>query len=300
MITINLFGRIDVRVDGQEVRGLSTKQRHILAILALRPGRAVPRERLADQLWEGSPPTSYIGTLDSYMCVLRRALGLSAGRSSALATTAAGFVLEPGPEIEVDLYWFQRLARAAGTNRSRAALEWAEEAVGLVHGDLLEEVPYAGWADRAREEFGRTIVDLGVRGAQRANGLGEFERAVTLARVAVERDPVSESAWHQLMLAYWFSGRRTRALGAYAEFRAAMAEGLGEEPSEASQQLYLAILQSGPEAVAATSAPEQQVRLRTLLRLLRQELELTPGVQAPALDEHLSVVAARALASATA
>ena len=244
MITIRLFGQIEVFRDDTLVAGLSSKQRQILAILALSPGRPVPRDRLADLLWDGSPPASYVGTLDSYVCVVRRALGLAAGRSSALATTTAGFILEPEPGVEVDLYWFNRLARAAESNRSRAALEWAEDALELVTGDLLTEVRYAGWADRAREEFLRTLVELTMRAAQRANGLGEYERAVTMARIAVQHDPVCETGWHQLMLAHWFAGSRTRALAAYAEFRSAMADCLGEEPATVSQELYLTILRS--------------------------------------------------------
>lgn len=300
MITIHLFGRVGVHVDGRAVEGLSVKQLHILAIMALNPGRPVPREVLADQLWEGSPPASYVGTLDSYFCILRRMLGVSAGRSSALATTASGFVLDPARGVEVDLYWFDRLARAAESNRSRTALEWAEHALELVTGDLLEEVPYAAWADRARQRFAVTLVELCVRGAQRANGLGEFERAVTLARAAVERDPVCEAAWHQLMLASWFAGWRTRALGAYAQCRAAMADRLGEEPSEGTQALYLTILQSGPESRPRGTSVEQETRIRTLLLLLRQELELTPGVRVPALDAELSVAATQALVSVSA
>src|SRR4051794_19733562 len=105
MIEISLFGQVCVRADGQVVDGLSGKQRQILAILALDAGSPVSKERLADLLWQGSPPVSYIGTLDSYVCVLRRSLGLKAGRSSQLAPTEAGFLLHtrgggrggPGP-----------------------------------------------------------------------------------------------------------------------------------------------------------------------------------------------------------
>jgi len=292
MISIELFGQITVSCDGEPCPGLSIKQRQILGILALSPGRPVPREQLADQLWEGSPPASYVGTLDSYVCVLRRVLGLGAGRSSALATTAAGFVLEVGDDVEVDLNWFYRLARAADARTGRPALEWAEEAVAVANGVLLSEVPYAAWAVRAREEFTRTIVDLCMRGAQRANGLGEFTS--TLARSAVTRDPVCEDAWRQLMLAHWFSGNRGRALGAYAEFRAAMADYLGEEPGQESRELYMTILGAGSEA---PSLPGQSSlpQIRTLLRLLRQELELTPGVRPPALDAQLSEVAIQVL-----
>lgn len=294
MIRIELFGQISVSSDGERCSGLSPKQRQVLGILALSPGRPVPREQLADQLWEGSPPTSYVGTLDSYVCVLRRALGLAAGRSSALATTAAGFVLDLGDNVEVDLNWFYQLARAADAGTGRPALEWAEEAVAVASGVLLSEVPYAAWAVRAREESTHTIVDLCMRGAQRANGLGEFARATTLARSAVERDPVCEDAWRQLMLAHWLSGNRGRALTTYAEFRTVMVDCLGDEPGQESQDLYMTILRAGSETPSrlGQSPPPQ---IRTLLRLLRQELELAPGVRPPALDSQLSEVAVQVL-----
>jgi DNA-binding SARP family transcriptional activator len=294
MIRIELFGQIQVCSGGDPRPALSAKQRQILAILALSNGSPVPRERLADELWEGAPPVSYVGTLDSYVCVLRRALGLAAGRSSALATTAAGFVLELGDDVEVDLNWFYLLARAADARTGRPALEWAEEAVTLVQGSLLSEVPYAAWAVRAREQFARTLVELCTRNAQRANGLGEFERASRLARCAVEHDPVCEEAWRQLMLAHWFSGGRGRALSVYAEFRTAMADFLGDEPGRASQELYLTVLKA--DVGVPHSSPRSSLeQVKTLLRLLRQELDLIPGVRAPSLDAQLSEVAARAL-----
>lgn len=294
MISIELFGEIRVSRDGEPCSKLQLKQRQILAILALSPGQPVSRERLADQLWDGAPPASYLATLDSYMCVLRRAVRLEAGRSSALATTPAGFVLQADDRVEVDLNWFHLLARAADEGTARPALEWAEEAVSLVNGVLLSEVPYAAWAVRAREGFARTLVGLCTRGAQRANGLGEYERASRLARLAVEHDPVCEEAWRQLMLAHWFAGGRGRALAVYAEYRASMADCLGDEPARESHELYMTILSSasGP---GVGSEPPTLERIRTLLQLLRQELEATPGVRAPALDAQLSEVAARAL-----
>ena len=298
MISIELFGQISVCCDGVPLAALSAKQRQILAILALSPGSPMSRERLADQLWEGSPPDSYVGTLDSYVCVLRRRLGIAAGRASALATTTAGFMLELGDSVEVDLHWFYVLAQAADARTGLPALEWAEEAMTLVTGDLVSEAPYAAWAMRAREQLVRTLVDMCTRGAQRANGLGEFARASRLARCALEQDPVCEEAWRQLMLAAWFSGSRGQALGVYAEFRTAMAEYLGDEPGRESRELYMTILtaESNDSAASGRSSLEE---VETLLQLLRQELELTPGVRAPALDAQLSEVAARALQAST-
>src|SRR3954449_7523649 len=96
MISIALLGPTEVRVDGHVIpsSSLAGRQRQILQILAMDAGSAVPKDRLADLLWDGEPPASYVGTLESYVCVLRRTLGLASGRRSLLATTAKGYVLD--------------------------------------------------------------------------------------------------------------------------------------------------------------------------------------------------------------
>jgi DNA-binding SARP family transcriptional activator len=294
VIEVNLFGAVGVRVDRRPVEGLTYKQRQVLAILALGQGVPVSREAIADQLWEGDPPRTWIGTLDSYICVIRRALGTASGRGSALATTDRGFLLH----ADVDLAWFHRLAGLAATNRSGIALDWAEDAMALAGADLLADVPYAGWAEHAREEFHQAFVALGTRSAQLANGCGEHDRASALARRVLQRDQVCEAAWVQLMLAHWFAGQRARALQDFAELREVAVRELGEEPGASAQELYLTILRtptaptgSGPDPDAA---PRE--RLHALLALLRSELEQVPGVAVPPLDRDLSSCAARVLA----
>jgi DNA-binding SARP family transcriptional activator len=299
MIEIRLFGQTSAVVNGRDVpaSSLSAKQRRILEILALNAGSPVTKERLADLLWEGSPPASYVGTLDSYVCVLRRTLGLGAGRSSMLATTPVGYVLATGSEVTVDLWKFQALADAAAESVGERAVANTVAALQLVRGSLLADVLYADWAVRAREVFDRLLVEVCVRGAQRANALGQSATAERFARLAVERDAVCEDAWRQLMLAHWFSGRRGRALAAYGELRAALAEQVGDEPANETYQLYLTILRDASEA-EETHLEDERAELTTLLRLLRQALDCMPGVRAPARDAALSEVAIRALAGA--
>jgi DNA-binding SARP family transcriptional activator len=299
MIEIKLFGQTSAVVNGQEVpaSSLSAKQRRILEILALNAGSPVTKERLADLLWEGSPPASYVGTLDSYVCVLRRTLGLGAGRSSLLATTPVGYVLAIGDEVSVDLWQFQALAAEAADACGEQAVATTQAALQLVRGELLADVLYADWAVRAREVSDRMLVEVCLKGAQRANALGKSATAERFARLAVEKDVVCEDAWRQLMLAHWFSGRRGRALAAYGELRAAMAEQVGDEPSSETYQLYLTILRDASEA-DARHLDDERAELTTLLRLLRQALDCMPGVRAPARDAALSEVAMRALAGA--
>src|SRR3954466_11986859 len=147
MISIALLGPTEVIVDDQVVpmSSLAGRQRQILQILAMDAGSAVPKDRLADLLWDGEPPTSYIGTLESYVCVLRRTLGLASGRKSLLATTAKGYVLD-ADAVRVDLSDFRKLVATASSASAAEVVTAAAAALDLVRGELLSEEPYAAWA----------------------------------------------------------------------------------------------------------------------------------------------------------
>src|SRR3954449_9127666 len=138
MISISLLGPIHVTVDGQPIppSALAGRQRQILQILALEAGSAVPKDRLADLLWDGEPPTSYVGTLESYVCVLRRTLGLASGRKSLLATTAKGYVLD-GDAVRVDVREFRKLVATAASASAAEVVTATTAALQLVRGELL-------------------------------------------------------------------------------------------------------------------------------------------------------------------
>jgi SARP family transcriptional regulator, regulator of embCAB operon len=298
MISINVLGPTEVIVDGRLVpsASLAGRQRQILQILAMEKGSAVPKERLADLLWDGEPPTSYIGTLESYVCVLRRTLGLSSGRTSSLATTARGYLLD-GDDVTIDLRDFGELIAAAPSASAREVVSATAAALRLVRGDLLVEEPYAAWAVRARDDFTRTLVAACAHAAALANETGDFHPAEILARRAIAADRLSEEGWQQLMRTLWLTGRRCDALRAYADLRQALVDELGEEPGVQSQQLYLSILRDTPTA-SPNRASDEVGELRTLMLLLRQVLDVLPGVGAPVSDAALTTVAARVCAEA--
>ena len=109
MLEIKLFGAMSVTtpngtVTASELGGV--KPRQILEILAISPGIPVPKHQLADLLWDGCPPRSYVSTLESYLCALRRKLGLERGRVSAIRTTNHGYVLDPAAAT-TDLHEFR-------------------------------------------------------------------------------------------------------------------------------------------------------------------------------------------------
>lgn len=276
MVRITVFGATSVHVGGHVITSADmggAKPRQILELLALEAGSPVRRDRLADLLWDGQPPASWTGTLDSYICVLRRQLQLGSGRSSLLATTPGGYRL--GPEgVNVDIADFRRLTRAALTARPGPAVATIEKAIGLASGDLLADEPYADWAVRARGCFQRDLLTAAVHGSRLASGLGDHRTAERLARAATAADPMSEDAVTALMTALSNGGRRCEALRVFAELRARMIDEFGAEPGSACYSLYLEVLR-GPGSAADQAAGSAEVS--TLVRLLRQALAAAPG-----------------------
>jgi len=114
-IRVNLCGSTRVvTAEGQVVDKLGgVKPRQVLAMLALSVGRPLSKDRLAQLLWDEEPPPSAVATLESYVCVLRRALG-SKGRDSVIQTTTTGYLLRRD-RVVVDVDMARRLLTRART-----------------------------------------------------------------------------------------------------------------------------------------------------------------------------------------
>jgi DNA-binding SARP family transcriptional activator len=268
MMDIKLFGPTVVVVDGvvftaSELGGV--KPRQILEMLAVELGSPVAKDRIAEQLWEDQPPASYVATLESYVCVLRRRLGL--GKGSALVTTNNGYLLDP-ERTRVDLVDFRTLLASSKGEPADVVVDRTERALDLITGEMLASEPYAAWANHARETLDREIVTACTHAAHLANADGAHARAAHLAEQATGRGSFTETACQELMRALAAQGRRGEALQAYADLRARMIDDLGIEPGPVSRRLYLDIL--GRTSPARGSDRHE---IRTLLRLLRQALD---------------------------
>src|SRR5689334_25406690 len=61
---------------GPEVVDLGpAKQRAVLAVLLLHPGKPVPTHRIVDAVWDEDPPENGANVVQKYVAGLRRALG---------------------------------------------------------------------------------------------------------------------------------------------------------------------------------------------------------------------------------
>jgi DNA-binding SARP family transcriptional activator len=252
-LVFRLLGPLEVERDGTPVVIAAARERALLALLLLRRGEVVPAEQLAEELWAGRPPAGSRNTLQGYVAGLRRALG-----REAIETTSSGYRLRPS-EWTIDIDAFETAARlASGELAEQRYIDAAQtyaEALALWRGAPLTDVRYERFAQaeaarldelRLVCEEGRLEAELGVGRA--ADLIPDLER---LARA----EPLRERRHRQLMLALYRAGRQADALAVYHDFRGALVDELGLDPTPQLQQLERQILAHAPELDAVPASP---------------------------------------------
>jgi DNA-binding SARP family transcriptional activator len=221
----------------------ATQQRLVAAVLLLEAGRAVPVERLVDELWGERPPPTADATVRGYVMRLRRLLG--GGPGSPLVTRGRGYelVVEDG---DVDARVFSGLVASArhalANDRPETAAAELSQGLALWRGPALADVPAspAVTAEAERLEQLRLAALEDWLGVQLA--LGRHAEVVDEAQRLVAEHPLRERLWARLMLAQYRCGRRAQALDAYQRARRELVDELGLEPGPELRALQRAVL----------------------------------------------------------
>ena len=254
----HLLGPLTVARDGVPLSTReigSRKERTLLKLLLVERGHVVPSDRIAEALWEGAPPERWERDLATLVSRLRSVFG-----TDAIVGGRAGYRFAPGPGLEVDLDDAERLAaegEARLSSREPAlARTAAERALGIVGpGTLLEDEPYADWAEEARAATSRLLRRTRRVAWQAALELSDFGAAAGDAEAAIGADPLDEEAHRTLMMAHHRAGRPADALAAYERLRTVLAEELGTDPAPETRAVHLAILREEPAQADPASAP---------------------------------------------
>ncbi|GAA3445220.1 BTAD domain-containing putative transcriptional regulator [Planomonospora venezuelensis] len=261
---IRLFGPVEVvDADGRTVGLGIRKQRAVLAMLALEPGRVVPLDRLIDELWAGEAPSSATGTLQAYISHLRRAL--EPGRpprtpSGAILTREPGYLLAVAPG-QVDLFrfaaWAEEGHRALVRGEHGRALQTLEQAGSVWRGDPLAEFADQEFAAPTLARFAGLRVTAEEDRFEARLALGESGTCVADLERLVEAHPYRERFRGLLALALYRSGRQADALGALRRARELLAAELGLDPGPELRRLERAVLEQDPGLDAPAPASAQ-------------------------------------------
>ncbi|MEV6929928.1 BTAD domain-containing putative transcriptional regulator [Dactylosporangium sp. NPDC051485] len=260
ILEFRILGPLEVDGPAGPVDTGTPKQRAVLAMLAVQPGRIVSVQRLIDELWAEEPPERAISSLQAYVSRLRRALEpdrTSRDRSAVLVSRAPGYLLQV-PAESVDAARFAAAVERASADLAAdpsAALHILAAALELWRGDPLPEL---GDSPLARAERGR-LVELRLsaveRHAEALLSLGRASEVVYRTETALAEAPYRERLWALLMLALYRSGRQADAMAAYARARTGLIDELGIEPGPELQQLAGDILRQASHLSAP--APSQ-------------------------------------------
>jgi ABC-type transport system substrate-binding protein/DNA-binding SARP family transcriptional activator len=238
---LQLLGPVEATVQGRPIPLGATKQRALLAILALHANSTVSIDFLVDALWGEEPPATAPKMVQIYVSQLRR---LFDGNRAEIVTHGRGYELRLDAD-SVDSLRFERAVEAAGHGNGTLA----RDALALWRGDALANVagePFAPGEIRRLEELRLRATELAIE-ADLAAGrhrevLGELEALVTA-------HPLSERLHGQRMLALYRSGRQAEALEAYRHARQVLVEEIGVEPGPELRALHDAILRQDGEAL---------------------------------------------------
>src|SRR5262245_2911579 len=251
-LTLTLLGGFRARLgSGAPPLTLPTrKAQALLAYLAVPPGPAYPRERLASLLWGSTVETTARTSLRQTLYAIRKSL--RGADPQPLQMHADAVALDPAA-VSVDVEVFvERMAAA-----TPAALV---EGLALYEGDFLEgltvqEPPFEDWLlaqrDRLRELALRGLGHLLAH--QRA--AGATEAAVRTAQRLLGLDPIQEPVHRALMQLYVDTGQRGAALRQYQLCVMTLQRELRAEPDADTKVLYQEILRR-----RARGAPDTELQ----------------------------------------
>jgi DNA-binding SARP family transcriptional activator/ABC-type branched-subunit amino acid transport system substrate-binding protein len=283
-----ILGPLEVSDEGRRVEIGGHKQRALLASLLLHANEVVSLDRLIDELWGETPPPTAAKTLQAQVSRLRRSLNgdeePAAHMLGPLETRGHGYLLkvEPG---QVDADRFQGMLEEARRTRAEGKPEEAAErlrrALALWRGPALADFAYEPFAQTEIARLDELQLTALEERLDADLALGRHTELIGELEALVARHPLRERLRGQLMLALYRSDRQAEALHVYQEFRLALAEELGLEPSQGLQRLERQILEQDPElAGPAQKLGARPVRRRARLLVLAGALLLAAAVGA--------------------
>lgn len=239
---------------GEQRRDLgSVKERCVLAVLLHARGRSVTAEALMERIWDGSPPPSAQGTLQSMLSRLRTKLKPYKDTIELERPSPGLYRLRVTPG-SVDLLRFEELrtrsATAVAHGERRRAVALLRAAESLWRGEPLAEFP-GTWAASTRARLAEDLrrvreqrIRLELEAGRHSDLIGELQELVA-------ENPLAQRLVASLMLALYRCGRHVDALDLYRTTHRRLQEEQGMEPSAELRDLHQRILEQDRELLAA-------------------------------------------------
>jgi YVTN family beta-propeller protein len=264
-LKVFLAGRVALEADGvliDERRFPGRQGRLVFAYLVAEQGRPVPRDELAEALWE-APPATWEKALTVIVSKLRGLLAECGIEGVHVLTSAFGCYRLDLPEGS----WVDVIAAADAAQEAEGALaadevekakERAIEAASLARRPFLPG-EQGEWVKTKRRELIDVLSQALSCLADACLRSGDASEAAKWAEEAIALEPFRETGYRRLMEAHAAAGNRAEALRVYERCRRLFAEELGAFPSPETESIYRELLQASSSKARAVVAEARSV-----------------------------------------
>lgn len=223
-------GRVEVCFGEKSISGTSIR-RKVLALLCYllsRPKFSATRDEVVDALWPNLEPTVAANSLNQTVYFLRRVF-----EPAYKEDTSAGYV-----NHDSDILWLDGELISSRTNRCRALLDAlsatptpaeVDQLSNMYLGRFALDFAYEEWAVPYREGLHVAYLQVIEGAVNRDMDSGHYDRAIRLARRALDVDPDIESLQVSLLRLYRNTGAHSAAAEQYARYAAYLRSELGIE-----------------------------------------------------------------------
>lgn len=244
-LSVQLLGPVALMSGDCRVQVRGQRQLRFLATLALRPGQIVSKEILIEESWDGEPPRTVSGQLQTSVWMIRGALRKAGVAREVLTSHVLGYQLLLSPR-DVDVFTVResilKVRRLFAQRDFGAAADELDAALGMWHGSAMAGVTSsrlrlrAGALDRERMTAVelRALIDI---------ELGRFDDAIARLTELTEQEPLREDLYVGLMRAYYAVGRQADAIQAFHRAKGLLREQIGIAPGEKLRRVMQAVLQ---------------------------------------------------------
>ncbi|WP_137112071.1 BTAD domain-containing putative transcriptional regulator [Rhodobacter sp. SY28-1] len=236
---VDLLGscRVARCATGDEVAFRTRKTRLLLGLLLLSPGSRMNREQLASLLWDPAPETLARSSLRQALRELKDVLGpegedvIDADRFTVGLKAAA---------FDLDVRRFKELL-VTGSHDQAALIAAANLWQGELFGPAQPSAPvFEAWLQIERSQLRSVLTTALTDQLEKLIALGTYADT-RIAEELVRIEPSHELAHQFIMRFHAQRGDQSAALRQYGLLEQALAEELDSEPSEASNELLVAI-----------------------------------------------------------
>jgi DNA-binding SARP family transcriptional activator len=224
-------GRVQIQVGPDLIPG-STVRRKVLALLCFllsRSNMSATRDQVLDGLWPDLEPEVAANSLNQTVYFLRRVF-----EPAFSEDVSPGYL-----HHHSDVIWLDPELVESRSVRSRAAVRLAEKDPSPDNVELLSssyqgrfalDFAYEEWSAPYRDSLHAAYLEIIERAVSADTNAGEFDRAIGLARRALDADPEAEQVELSLLRLYRRTGAHSAAAEQYAHYAAVLRNDLGIEP----------------------------------------------------------------------